>query len=733
MCLKKHLSIQITGFVQGLGFRPFVYRLATQYQQNGWVANTSAGVSIALEGVPDQQQLFLSSLQKQLPPFAEIRELSIQQKQLKNYASFSIKPSSTNGQHSAFALPDISPCPDCLKDLINPASRFYRYPFTSCCYCGPRYSIMRQQPYDRIRTSMAEFTACPDCLKEYATPDDRRFHSQTIACPRCGPQLSLVDSRGNKVQQNQPVLAQAIELLKQGKILAIKGVGGFQLIADASNQPLIESLRLRKQRPAKPFALLLKDLSSVQALCHVSSIEKQALSSRASPIVLLKRLSHALIADAVAPNNDLLGIMLPASPLHYLLAHDFNKPLVATSGNLSDDPICISNQQAVNKLGEIADFFLMHNREIIHPLDDSIVRQINNKPTCLRRARGYVPIPINISRALPDMLAVGGQMKNTVAISLGKQLIVSQHIGNLDSASSQEHFQRTMTDLQTFYGSKASVILHDLHPDYHSSRFASQQALPKQAIQHHYAHILSCMAEYDLTAPVLGFAWDGTGLGTDNSSWGGECLLLTQQKQQRFAHFRQFPLAGGDKAAIEPRRSALGLLYEMENNTLFQRKELSFLAEFSTQELSLLQQILNKRINTPLTSSVGRLFDAVASLLNLCHINQFEGQAAMLLEQAANRVKTEYYYPFELSGESPIVIDWMPMVQAILFDLGSLDSNIIAAKFHNTLAEMTVHIAERAHQQQIVLSGGCFQNAYLTDKCVSKLETAGFSVYTQTS
>jgi hydrogenase maturation protein HypF len=422
--------------------------------------------------------------------------------------------------------------------------------------------------------------------------------------------------------------------------------------------------------------------------------------------------------------------MLPASPLHHLLAHDFGKPLIATSGNRMNEPICITDQQALDRLGNIADFFLTHNRPIIRALDDSIVRNINSKPVVMRRARGYTPIPITIRKSLPDTLALGGQMKNTVAISQANQLILSQHIGDLNLANSQQQFQHTITDLQSFYATTPDSVMHDLRPDYHSSLIASQQGMKQVAVQHHHAHILSCMAEHDLQAPVLGFAWDGNGFGLDGTSWGGECFLLTGKNFQRFAYLRPFPLVGGDKAADEPRRSALGLLYEMNPEQLLNDKNLDFLSAFTQQELNLLQQSLKKQLNCPYTSSIGRLFDAISSLSGLCHINKFEGQAAMLLEQQASTIHTNEFYPFNLIEKECIIIDWHSTIMALLADLNQQNKNFVAAKFHNTLAEIMVRIAELGQQKNVVISGGCFQNAYLTERCIAKLKTAGFSVYT---
>jgi len=727
--VKKQLLIKLQGLIQGLGFRPFIYHLATKYQQNGWVANTNNGITLVIEGDSLQHDLFLFALQHQLPPFAKIDSISIQSQTPSNFNNFEIKPSSITGQKSAFILPDISPCTHCISDILNPESRFYRYAFTSCCYCGPRYSIMKQQPYDRIRTSMENFSPCSCCHADYQNPKDRRFHSQTIACPDCGPQLTLINNKTN-LSLNSPLLT-VIKLLKQGEIIALKGVGGFQLIVDANNNQAIERLRLKKQRPYKPFALLVNNIAEAQLLCQIKTSEQQSLSSYASPIVLLKRLQNCKISKSVAADTNLLGIMLPASPLHYLIANDFQQPLVITSGNKSHEPLCINDEQALEQLSHITDYFLTHTRDIIRPLDDSLVRVINNHESVLRRARGYTPLPIMTKKISNETLAVGGHLKNTVGISLGNQLILSQHLGDLESLASQRLFQQTLIDLQQFYSIAPTTIVHDLHPDYHSTQAAQTQPLKKQAIQHHHAHILACMAEHNLSPPLLGFAWDGTGLGLDNTFWGGESLLITAHGFHRLAHFKTFSLVGGNKSATEPRRSALGLLYNLYDNDLF-NKNFEFLSEFSTLELKLLQQSLNKQLNTHKTSSVGRIFDALSSILGLCHINQFEGQAAILLEQLAETVNSEQCYPVSLEGDNPIVIEWQSLFISLLADLNQLNKAEIARKFHNTLAEIILQISQKQQQQKqtIVLTGGCFQNALLTEICIKKLTNAGFSVYT---
>ncbi|MDP1664596.1 MAG: carbamoyltransferase HypF [Methylobacter sp.] len=772
---KEHLKITIKGFVQGLGFRPFIVRLARQHQQKGWIANTNSGVTIDIEGLPEHQQDFIDGLNNQLPPFAKIDSLTIIQLPQADFDDFRIKASTADGTQSAFVLPDIATCPDCISDISDPTSRYYHYPFTSCCHCGPRYSIMTRQPYDRSRTGMAAFTICRDCGQDYQAIDNRRFHAQTIACPNCGPGLSLLDESGNLLAEKHDALRAAIGQLRAGKIVAVKGIGGYQLLADATNQQAVERLRLRKHRPQKPFALMVANLATAQQLCMIGALEQQALSSAAAPIVLLNHRDSGeeLInpeankfapASAVAPGSNLLGIMLPYSPLHHLLLNKdiVAKPLymlVATSGNRQNEPICITERQALTRLAGIADYFLTHNRPILRPLDDSVVRFINGKITVLRRARGYTPLPITLKTAIPDTLAVGGQLKNTIAISHGPHIILSQHLGDLDSEATQQQFQSTLTDLQDFYQTAPTRIMHDLHSGYVSSRFAANSGTQTGPVQHHYAHTLSCMAEHGLEPPALGISWDGSGLGTDNTLWGGEFLLINRQGFERYAHFAPFSLPGGHKAIQEPRRAALGLLYEIVADdcmdaggrasqgaaaevesrleqrsramhgaiadSVFDRKDLPF----SAQELKLLQSALTRQLNCPRTTSVGRLFDAVASLLGLCHINHYEGQAAMALEMSAASSASGQHYDFHLKHETVIVIDWKITLKQLLDDIPHNPVELIACKFHNTLAEIILAIARRAGQKTVILSGGCFQNAYLTTNAAKRLKSSGFEVY----
>ncbi len=719
----QQLEIKLQGQIQGVGFRPFIFQLAQQFQQLGYVANYAQGVVIVIQGQANQQQDFLNALQTQLPPFAEIHRLAISETPLTSFTDFQIIASQADGKPSAFIMPDLAPCPACLNDLTEPNSRFYRYPFTSCCHCGPRYSIIQAQPFDRANTSMAVFPLCPNCEQDYQNPNDRRFHAQTLSCPTCGPSLEFISTAG--VIHNAPIKS-AVELLQAGKILALKGIGGFQLLVDGNNQAAVERLRQRKQRPYKPLALMVADLNAAEQLGFISELEQAALTSAAAPIVLLQRRATTTVAKAVADNNQLLGIMLPASSLHYLIAQAMQSPLVVTSGNHHHQPLCLDNQQALAELAEIADGFLLHDRVIQRPVDDAVVRLIAGKMTVLRLGRGYAPLTIATTAPVTNHLALGGHLKNTLAFGVDQQIINSQHLGDLDNPDNQRQALAAIKDLQHLYGIKNPNLIHDLHPDYFGSRYASQQA-HSQTIQHHHAHILACMAEHQLKPPILGFAWDGAGLGNDGLTWGSEALLINQQGFQRLAHLRPLALIGGDSAAREPRRAALALLYQLYGDQL--SDESAGLQRFEPAQRPLLKQMLAKNLNCPLTTSAGRLFDAVASLLDICQINHYEGQAAMLLEQQAHLSTLTAEYPFKLSDTTPSIIDWQPLMEALLLDLNQSPIHDIAAKFHNTLAVIILQLAERAGVKCIVLSGGCFQNACLTAKTVAKLQAASFTVY----
>ncbi|MCT7973298.1 carbamoyltransferase HypF [Laspinema olomoucense] len=737
------LSITVCGAVQGVGFRPFIYRLATELELNGWVNNSAQGVFIEVEGTQEKLETFLLRLEREKPAISFIQSLESTWLEPVGFTQFEIRPS-VAGAKTAVVLPDIATCPDCLQEIFDPQNRRYRYPFTNCTNCGPRYTIIRGLPYDRANTSMQEFKMCPDCQAEYENPLNRRFHAQPNACPNCGPQLQCWKGWGEVLATGDRALKDAISTVNRGQILAVKGLGGFHLMVDAGNSAAVRRLRRCKHREEKPFAVMYPSLEQVRQECQVTAIEERLLRSPECPIVLLRRLSNSYnqIAPEVAPDNPYLGVMLPYTPLHHLLLAGLGKPVVATSGNLSDEPICIDEWEARDRLKDIADKFLVHNRPIVRAVDDSVVRVVAGREMVMRRARGYAPLPISLKvtpdspPSPPPILAVGAHLKSAIAIGVFPQIFVSQHIGDLETPQAFQAFQEATASLQQLYEATPQVVARDAHPDYRSTRFAEGLALPQIAVQHHYAHVLACMAENQLLEEtVLGVAWDGTGYGLDGTIWGGEFLRVSPQSWDRVAHFRTFPLLGGDKAVKEPRRVALGLLYEVLGNRLFTpgvtHNYQHILEAFTPVELTLLRSMLEKQINTPVTSSVGRLFDGVAAIAGLKSQISFEGQAATALEFALEGWTTQESYPLPLqTGDGVAIADWEPTILAILRDVGDrLPRGIISAKFHNTLVNSILAVAQWVGEERVVITGGCFQNAYLTEQVIHQLKLKGFRPY----
>ncbi|MDW8320572.1 MAG: carbamoyltransferase HypF [Armatimonadota bacterium] len=673
----------------------------------------------------DILQQFVQRIEK--PPRAFIQSMEQSLLEPVGYTAFEIRHSEESGEKSALILPDIATCPDCLRELFDPADRRYLYPFTNCTNCGPRYSIIEALPYDRPNTTMKAFTMCPRCREEYENPLDRRFHAQPNACPECGPHLELWDERGIRLAQHHEALLRTAEAIREGRIVAVKGLGGFHLMVDARNDAAVRLLRERKRREEKPFALMYPSLEMVKAHCEVNATEERVLRSPESPIVLLRRKEAKAIAPSVAPNNPYLGVMLPYTPLHHLLMRELGFPIVATSGNLSDEPICTDEYEALHRLAGIADQFLIHNRPIARHVDDSVVRVLLGRELVLRRARGYAPLPVLVKESLPPLLAVGAHLKNTVALSVGRQVFISQHIGDLETAQALDAFRRAIADVKRLWEHQPQAVACDMHPDYLSTQTAHRTGLPVVEIQHHLAHILSCMVENELEPPALGVSWDGTGYGTDGTIWGGEFLIVREEGWERFAHLRPFRLPGGDRAIKEPRRSALGVLYEMFGNEAFELLK----DAFAENERRLLGQMLQQGINAPITTSAGRLFDAVASLVGLRQVVNFEGQAAMELEFLTHGVQSDETYPLSLSGTTPpYVLDWAALIRTVLQEVqqGGLSPQI-AVRFHNTLVEMMLEVAKAAGVERVVLSGGCFQNAYLTERAVRRLSEAGLRPY----
>lgn len=731
----ERLRVFIRGAVQGVGFRPAVYRLARDLDLAGWVSNSAQGLSLEVEGPRERLDTFLARIDAERPPRSFIQGLEHSVLDPVGYEGFEIRKSAAGGAKTTLVLPDIATCTECLREVTDTDDRRHGYPFTNCTHCGPRFSIIEALPYDRPNTTMRAFPMCERCRAEYDDPGDRRFHAQPNACPECGPQLALWDPSGRVRATRRDALGAAAEAIRNGAIVAVKGLGGYHLMVDARDGAAVERLRERKHREEKPLALMVPSLEMVRACCEVADPEARLLRSPEAPIVLLRRrLGPIPVADAVAPGNPYLGVMVPYTPLHHLLLADLGFPVVATSGNLSEEPICTDEREALERLGEIADHFLVHDRPIARHVDDSVARLVAGRVLINRRARGYAPLPVTLETGPepPATLAVGGHLKNTVAISVGRQVFLSQHIGDLSTEPALSAFRRVIADLETLYDLRPETISCDAHPDYLSSKHAEASSLPTHKVQHHYAHLLSCIAENDLEGPLVGVSWDGTGYGTDGTVWGGEFLRITDRSFERAGHLRTFRLPGGERAVEEPRRSAIGLLHEIVGEEVIAMDSLAPVETFSPAERSLLVSMIRKGLNAPMTSSAGRLFDAVAAILGIRQRTTFEGQAAMELEYAADGHRTDEAYPFEIAadGSGPMILDWAPMIRSIIEDLeGGSTRPAISARFHNTLSEGILAMLRRIGEERAVITGGCFQNRYLTERTVRRLEEEGIRVY----
>ncbi len=698
---RRRVRIHLRGIVQGVGFRPFVYNLARELGLGGFVLNSSSGLTAEAEGDASAVDAFARRIVDDAPPLAWIQQVEVAEADLLGECEFQIRESVAVTGEFALISPDVATCDDCRNDFTDPENRRYEYPFTNCTNCGPRYTIIHDIPYDRPNTTMAGFPMCADCLREYHDPTDRRFHAQPNACPVCGPRLS-----GG--------LAEARRRLAAGEILAIKGLGGFHLACDARNAAAVEQLRRRKRRSDKPFALMARDLAAVEAVCQVADSERAALESPRHPIVIL-RARESL--PWVAPGNRTLGVMLPYTPLHHLLFEGapYNL-LVMTSGNLSEEPIVTANAEAHERLADMADWFLTHNRDIFMRADDSVVRVFEGRERVLRRSRGFAPEVMDLGREVPELLACGGELKNAFCLTKGRHAILSQHIGDLENYETLVFFEETLANLKKLFRVTPRAVVHDLHPQYLSTRYARELDLPKIAVQHHEAHIASCMLENGLEGEVIGVAFDGTGYGTDGAIWGGEFFAGGYRGFTRRAHFRYVPMPGGDAAVREPWRMAAS--YRLDT--------------FGPEPVSeprerIIRQMIERGVNTVPTSSCGRLFDAVASMIGLRHEVNFEGQAAIELEMIADPA-IEEAYPFALDGTA---IDFRPMIERIANETASQAA--IAAKFHNTVAAAIVETCLRIRidtgLRRVCLSGGTFQNVLLLERAVAGLRRNGFEVY----
>jgi len=728
------IHIDIRGAIQGVGFRPFIFRLAKELNLNGYVCNTSSGVTVEAEGEQLFINNFLTRIKKEKPSLAVITSLEHLFLDQVGYDGFNIRGSEKKEDISALILPDISTCPDCLKELFDPADRRYLYPFINCTNCGPRFSIIESLPYDRANTSMKKFEMCGVCLDEYNNPLNRRFHAQPNACPICGPQIKLWDSKGKIIEEKHYALLKAAEYIKLGEIVALKGIGGFQLLVDASNDNAVQRLRQLKHRDEKPFALMFPSLEIVKKVCELSGSEENALSSPECPIVIVNRKNSEgySVSEFAAPGNPNLGIMLPYSPIHHLLMNELNFPVIATSGNLSEEPICIDEYEALNRLKGIADYFIVHNRLVVRHVDDSIVRIAAGREMILRRARSYAPLPVSVPDIDEDnecIIAFGGHLKNSIALKKNRNIFISQHIGDLSTEESSNAFKKTIKDFQNLYEMHPNRIICDLHPGYISTKYAEQSGSNVEKIQHHIAHIAACRIENQVRGEALGVSWDGTGFGPDNTIWGGEFFFSDDELTKHIGQFKKFPLPGGEAAIKEPRRSALGIIYEISRMNCGS-KYIDILSKvFSNTELIILTNMLDKKINSPLTSSVGRLFDAVSSILMLKQFSSFEGQAAMQLEFAADKF-TKESYSFEIRDDAITVIDWKNLFNSLVEDIRkSIPVSVISSKFHNSLVEIIYSMAKKNNLRKVILSGGCFQNAVLLQRTIEKLEKEGFKIY----
>jgi len=747
----RRVKATVHGIVQGVGFRPFIYQLAHRYNLKGYVTNTSHGVDIDVEGESPSIDSFLKAIRSESPPLANITALEKSEHPRAGYSDFSIHKSQASEGRSTLISPDICVCDDCLAELLDIKNRRYGYPFINCTNCGPRYTIIEDIPYDRPKTSMKSFPMCPECEAEYHDPLNRRFHAQPNACWTCGPRVTLYDANKNRVVCKDPVI-QAANLLRQGKILAIKGLGGFHLVVDATIDEAVHTLRQRKHREEKPLALMSPDVETIETYARVNSYESKVLASPQRPIVLLKKRPRPAISAGVAPHNKYLGVMLPYTPLHYLLLKQGFVALVMTSGNLSEEPIAIGNDEAFRRLGHIADYFLMHDRDIYMRCDDSVVRVSRGKAHPVRRARGYVPVPIILKENMschrqvrtprrifdqgePEIMACGAELKNTICLTKGQNTFLSQHIGDLENLETLESFTEVIGHLKRILEITPRIIAYDLHPEYLSTKYAlAQNDLTKYGVQHHHAHIVSCMAEHGLNEEVIGLAMDGTGYGTDGAIWGGEILIARRDSFERAGHLDYVPLPGGAAAIKEPWRMAVSYLYQTYGED-FLTMDIPFVKSHDKKILSFLTAAIKKKINTPLTSSCGRLFDGVAALLCLRDKVAYEGQAAVELEMSiTGHGVAAYDYRIE-KRDGKWAVDIRPIIEQIVTDIQKeTKKGLIAHKFHYTLARMFTDICIKLRSERgltkVALSGGVSQNMTLLSRLTSLLRRNRFKVYT---
>jgi hydrogenase maturation protein HypF len=737
-------QVVVRGIVQGVGFRPFVYRLAREHGLGGWVLNSTQGVVIEVEGERERIEDFLGQLQAEPPPRALIEKVETSLLPPVGYSSFVIE-ASREGNEFVLVSPDICICADCLRELRDPHDRRYRYPFINCTNCGPRFTIISDIPYDRPKTTMRVFAMCPRCDREYYDPGDRRFHAQPNACPVCGPRVTLAVNGALPRAPDEP-METARRLLAQGAIVSVKGLGGFHLACDATNPQAVATLRQRKHRVDKPFAVMSLDVETVRRYCEVQEGEAQLLESPARPIVLLRRRPDCPIPPEVAPGNNYLGVMLPYTPLHYLLLGSVGLSsskaglppplaLVMTSGNMSEEPIAIGNHEACQRLAVLADYFLLHDRDIHIRCDDSVTRLFRGKEAILRRSRGYAPFPVRLNLELAEILACGAELKNTFCLTKGTYAFLGQHIGDMENYETFASYQSSIQHFQRLFRVEPRAVAYDLHPNYLATRYAlelaEERGLRKVPVQHHHAHVASCMAENGVTEPVIGVAFDGTGYGSDGRIWGGEFLLADYRRFRRLAHFRYVPLPGGEAAIKRPYRMAVSHLVSALGEEALELP-LPLWSMLEPGELALVRRLMTAGVNSPLTSSCGRLFDAVSALVGVRGVVNYEGQAAIELEMLAAE-SVDDAYDWRLLRRTPMIIDPAPLLRGVVADLlAGVEVGVISARFHNTIAAIVAAVCGAARQKtgvgRVALSGGCFQNVYLLGRTIDALEREGFQV-----
>lgn len=730
----ERIQIRILGIVQGVGFRPFVYRLATELKLDGWVRNDGQGVTIEVDGPTSTLLEFLSRLQSDRPAPSYIYAIDHRFLEKKGFRLFEIVSSEESGIPTVWILPDLATCGECRRELLNAADRRYRYPFINCTHCGPRFTIIEQLPYDRARTSMKSFAMCVECLREYSDPLDRRFHAQPDACAVCGPRLQFWSNSGEILGEREDALKLAVQCVVEGRILGAKGLGGYHLIADARNENAAALLRSRKKRQNKPFAVMMPDLSTMEHFVEVPAFAFTFLTSTQAPIIILPRTGAGWneIAESVAPKSPYLGVFLPYSPLHLLLLHDLGFPVIATSGNLTEEPIEFADESASQRLASLCDGFLIHNRSIVHHADDSVMQVVTRpaiKPQMLRRARGYTPLPVLASRELPPLLAVGGHMNGTFALSRGREIIVSQHLGDLNGYEARESYKKTLADFMQLYGLQPERIAHDLHPDYFTTQLALEMRMPTVAVQHHHAHLAACMLENQLEEPMLGLTWDGTGYGTDRTVWGGEYLYGDARSFKRVASLHPFRLPASEKGIKETWRTALSLLWEAFGDQL--PRDLPLFSAIPEQSIDLTLQILKKGLFSPVTTSMGRLFDGVSAILGMCYFNTHQAEAAQLLEYAAWSHGTgEIKLPISLYEDGILRVDWRETVRSIVEQfLRGVPIAELAAGFHQTIIQSALHVTNQLAAVRVAMAGGVFCNRYLTEGLLVGFDSEGKKGY----